>query len=528
MRNLKFRIHRPSDGGVMRNDERGIALLTVLLALLLITAIGFGILFMANTETAVNANYRDTQVGFFAMRSGLEEVRDRLRSNSINPLTLPTTMPGSAGSIVYITNPAGVTDVVAPATAGNAYFDDEFCHEAFTTSPLTNPGVNIPCPTSSAPPAGSVVNVASVAPYTNTAAALPFKWVRITKKQNGTVANAPVDAAQPLSAEVCYNSMNSYEIPITAVPGGYASCTQAQAAAAGVSPVYIVTSLAITPKGTRRIGQYEVAGISITPPPGALGLDGPGATFSPRPSSNQFFIAGADSGAAGYAAWGGPGSCTPAGPGTVPAIGTGDAAGAAAVTASLTSNPNRSGNYTGTGGTPSVVNEGVGGNGLYGGGWANPATLNNLVTSLSNGADVSYSCGIGSPCSPAGPVGTNANPQITFVNGDFNYGNSSGAGLLIVTGTLSFTGNATFNGLILVIGQGVFSESGGGNGGFNGSVFIAKTNSSTAPYAALASLGAPAIHWNGGGNSQIQYNSCWANIGNQLHYAVISTHEEMY
>jgi hypothetical protein len=30
-----------------------------------------------------------------------------------------------------------------------------------------------------------------------------------------------------------------------------------------------------------------------------------------------------------------------------------------------------------------------------------------------NVADVAYSCGIGTPCSPSGAVGTNANPQIT-------------------------------------------------------------------------------------------------------------------
>ena len=36
------------------------------------------------------------------------------------------------------------------------------------------------------------------------------------------------------------------------------------------------------------------------------------------------------------------------------------------------------------------------------------------------------------------------------------------------------------------------------------------------------------MSWNGGGGNGIQYNSCWANLGNQLHYAVVSTHEEMY
>jgi hypothetical protein len=154
--------------------------------------------------------------------------------------------------------------------------------------------------------------------------------------------------------------------------------------------------------------------------------------------------------------------------------------------------------------------------------------MDNLVNALANVADTTYTCGIGTPCSPSGPVGTNASPQITYVNGDFNYGNGSGAGVLIVTGTMSFTGNATFNGLILVIGQGAMVESGGGNGGFNGSVFLARTHSATSPYPELTTLGTPTIAWNGGGNSFIQYNSCWATIGNSKRYVPIATREEMY
>jgi len=100
--------------------------------------------------------------------------------------------------------------------------------------------------------------------------------------------------------------------------------------------------------------------------------------------------------------------------------------------------------------------------------------------------------------------------------------------VLVATGTLFLTGNASFNGLVLVIGQGIVTESGGGNGGFNGTVFVAKTQSATPPYAELATLGSPLYNWNGGGNSDIQYNSCWANIGNGLHNSVIAMREEMY
>jgi len=51
-----------------RNNEKGIALLIVLMALFLVAAVGMGMIYMSNTETTINANYRDTQLAFFSMR----------------------------------------------------------------------------------------------------------------------------------------------------------------------------------------------------------------------------------------------------------------------------------------------------------------------------------------------------------------------------------------------------------------------------------------------------------------------------
>ena len=504
-------------------NQRGIALLAALLALLLISAVGFGIMYMSNTETTVNANYKDTQIAFFSVRAGLEEMRDRMRRNSVSPVTLPVAMPPAANSILYITNPAGAGDVVDPATFGNAYFDDELCHENFTPGMLAIP-YSTPCTAAGAPPAGSFNYVASFSPFTNTASALKYKWARLSLKQNGTVgtvASQWVDSTQPASSPVCWDAMNGREVAVTSL--GYATCAAAATAGLNVEPTYLVTALAITPQGSRRVAQYEVAGLDISPPPAALALDGPAAVFNPAPHSNNYFASGNDSGAAGYT---GPGTCTPSGPASVPAISTGDAAGVASVKGTIPSN--RYGNYTGTGGTPSIVNAGSGGTNQLSGTWASPAQLNNLVANLANGADVSYSCGIGAPCSGSGPYGTDAAPQITYVNGDFNFGASSGSGVLVVTGTLSINGNSSFNGLILVIGQGVMSENGGGNGQFNGSIFLAKTNNSAPPYSPLSVLGTPVMQWNGGGTNGIQYNSCWANIGNNMHYLVVASREEMY
>jgi hypothetical protein len=179
-------------------------------------------------------------------------------------------------------------------------------------------------------------------------------------------------------------------------------------------------------------------------------------------------------------------------------------------------------------GSPSIVDGSATGTNQLTGLWSSPPLLNKMVASLANGADVTLNCGIGTACSGTAPYGTSANPQITYVNGDFNFGNNSGAGVLVVTGTLNMQGSASYNGLILVIGQGIISVSGGGSGQINGTLFLADTNSHTSPYAQLATLGPPGYSWSGGGTNGIQYNSCWAGIGNSLHYMVIASREEMY
>jgi hypothetical protein len=329
------------------------------------------------------------------------------------------------------------------------------------------------------------------------------------------------------------------------IPGGYASCAQALNAGVDAGPVYVVTALAVTPTGSRRVGQYEVATLNVQGPPVALGLDGPAAIYNPVAHSNNFFIDGTDDNN-GYA---NPPGCASSG-NTVPAITVGDNAGVINVDTSIAgTNPtyagciNTANPCTISNGTPpSVVN---GGGTSFSGEWSTPAQLDNMVQSLGNLADATYSCGINgianpsngatAACSPAGALGTDASPQITYVNGDFNYGNGSGAGVLIVTGTLSFTGNATFDGLILVVGQGIMSENGGGNGGFNGSVFLANTRPPGAALAPgnpftgeLATLGRPEIGWNGGGKSFIQYNSCWAKVKQNHIYYPVATREEMY
>ncbi|MEP6743806.1 MAG: hypothetical protein ABJB61_15015 [bacterium] len=62
----------------------------------------------------------------------------------------------------------------------------------------------------------------------------------------------------------------------------------------------------------------------------------------------------------------------------------------------------------------------------------------------------------------------------TFIDGDATLPNDGGKGLLIVTGTLNISGSKTFDGLVLVLGDGVINRSGGGSATNWGAVVVAR------------------------------------------------------
>ncbi|HEX8708370.1 MAG TPA: hypothetical protein VF723_09030 [Pyrinomonadaceae bacterium] len=107
--------------------------------------------------------------------------------------------------------------------------------------------------------------------------------------------------------------------------------------------------------------------------------------------------------------------------------------------------------------------------------------------------------------------GTAAAPALTFVDGDVvlpnksNVDNLSGAGLLVVTGTLTMDGNSPFDGLILVLGTGKVVRNGSGNGSTLGALAVASFNRTTAGSGFLA----PTFQGNGGGTSDLLFNLSW-------------------
>src|SRR2546427_9537583 len=72
----------------------------------------------------------------------------------------------------------------------------------------------------------------------------------------------------------------------------------------------------------------------------------------------------------------------------------------------------------------------------------------------------------------SGTSGSTSTPAFTFVDG--NCALAGGAGLLIVTGTLTMSGNPNFNGLVLVLGTGAVQRGGGGDGNIYGAMSVAR------------------------------------------------------
>jgi hypothetical protein len=116
----------------------------------------------------------------------------------------------------------------------------------------------------------------------------------------------------------------------------------------------------------------------------------------------------------------------------------------------------------------------------------------------------------------SGQAGTTAQPKFTFVDGNCSL--SGGAGLLVVTGTLTMSGNPDFDGIILVLGAGRITRNGGGNGAHLGAVQVAAfqrtwpSTENNLPHPFLA----PVFDTNGGGNSDMLYDSAWVRRAQNL------------
>jgi hypothetical protein len=156
-----------------------------------------------------------------------------------------------------------------------------------------------------------------------------------------------------------------------------------------------------------------------------------------------------------------------------------------------------------------------------------PSGLDRLVQSITQSADLVLNPISGPADQTSLPSTMSAqNPMVVVVNGDFNlHGHGTGYGLLLVTGTLDYDPDASWDGVILVIGKGIFTSSKWGVGVINGAIFVAQTRDSTGALLPDPNLGQSYFTQTGGGNG-IRYSSNWVNTTQALlPYGVLSFRE---
>ena len=476
-----------------RRREAGIALLIAIFVLLLIGVVAIAMVVSSGTESALTGNYRSSTGVYYAALAGVEEARARLRPNDPNSFknTWAAFYPAGGatlpiGTVGYVLNPSPTDNAGAMLTT---YPDTEYDNE-FGPGALGAANVQT---------TQSVWNI-------NPLSGLPFagplyKWVRINAISEKSL-NLDVDAdGQPDSIAPLYYDTSTSPSSFNNTGTG--------------SQALELTALAVLPNGSQKLLQYLVAPLPLSLNfNAALTLDGNNVQFT-APNTNNFWVKGNDQ----YSV----GSCNP-GAGVVTALGytnNADSSQANILSAIQTSPPaapgqDRRGNYTnGAAPTPNVALVAVAPN------LQTVAGLNSLVQTITQNADLVINGPVTqSDANNLMPSGMSAtNPMTMVVNGDFtiNSWHGQGYGLLLVTGQLRYDPDASWNGIVLVIGLGKMTSNQNGNGQFNGAVFLASTNPAVPPMFDFNPTS---------GSYGVYYSSCWIQAATpRTPYKILSFHE---
>lgn len=493
-----------------RRQESGIALLIAIFVLLLISVVGIALVVSSGTESALAGNYRSSTGVSYAALAGMEEARGRLLAKNPNSLSkvanfLPP--PGTQWDIPYvryILNP-GPGD---PNDTRTVYPDTEYNTEFVPPNDLANANIL------------TTQSVWNVAPLN----ALPvpgplYKWVRINAVSEVSLNRqvAPFDghAADPNK-------------PI------YYDGTLLTIAPAGAQQVLEITALAVMPNGTQnssqKLVQYLIAPVALNLNfPAAVTLDGNTPRFTASPSAS-FWVDGTDHAAVG--------ACNPT---AAPVAAVGYTAGSlsnfvqpsnpAGIPVGPPSTADLRNHYTPfVSPNPDVASVTLSPN------LQTVAGLNALVQTIEQNADVVVNSNATQADMPAAMTATN--PMTIVINGDLALSSwhGTGYGVLLVTGKFTYDPDASWDGIILVIGKGwMYSHQGAyTNTQIQGAVFLARTLDvsgnplppSSVPIFTAASSGfdfgsTPNTLTNG-----IYYSNCWIQASMpSLGYRILSFHE---
>ena len=495
--------------------ERGAALLIAIFALLLISVVAIALVVSSGTDSALASNYRTSASAYYASLAGIEEARGRLLATSPNPIALPATPMGLA-NVVYIINPLNGETVAPENTSNPATYPDKEYKLEFGVDVSTR----------------NITKINSVSPVAGMPGPL-FKWVRINAMTEQSLGNGPTgngttgvdvngDGSVDQITPLFYDPANMNASRNAMVPG----LIETLAPPATALQALEITSYAVLPDGSQKILQSVVRPLVEFPNlngqtfSAALTLAGNNVTFT-GPGTGSFFIHGDD-------------QCNPPSA-MVPAIGYTNGPGG---DANITPGATPASNYLGMPNNPpppppttpspgSIADVGNTGGVKMNWNWLTPSGLNAVVQDITSGA---YTV-IAGPATPSSfPSGMSAtNPLTIVVNGDLDLTSwhNTGYGLLLVTGTLKYDPDASWQGVILVIGQGNFVSTRIGSGEIDGAVFIAKTRDAAGN--PLSNLGQSSFSQTGSGTNLgqgIRYNSCYVRSAvGPITYKVVSFRE---
>ena len=494
-----------------KKSQSGVALLIAIFTLLLIAAIAGALIVAAGTDTSLATNYRSTTSGYYAAVAGIEEARGRLLPADPNSIAASLPLTGAAlylpaNKPVYILNP-GVGETTANVMT--KYPDNEFATEY--------PGVV---------PTATYINSVWVASNNNGPL---YKWVRITPATKQSlqvnVDNTGLSVANKTTPLYFDNGPVPAAMVVPPVIGTDPNPTSTQKQA------FEITALAVNSNGSQKILQYVVAAATYNLNfQAALTLSGTVGNFSGA-NSNPYHVNGTD-GSGGAPAVPGCTNNQPA----VPGVGVGAGMSGTVPTQTnqqyVINNLPRPDHYTGAGGTPSVSTV------TNTGSLTSTNSLDQVIQLIQQNADAvipnppnppnynnsGTTYNFGGAGWPAGMSATN--PKVVYVDGSFDLGPNTGYGILVVTGNFHYHGNSGWNGIILVVGDGTttFDGNGGGNGEFDGAIFVATTRDANGNQ--LANYGTTNFDISGGGGNGIYYNSCWINkVQRPPRYQVLSFRE---
>jgi len=208
-------------------EEAGIALLLTLFVIFILSGLAVSLILLTDSEIRLERSMEAQANAYYAGLAGLEEARGRLNPSAPDPITI-TLLPTAVTQVLYLVN-SSTADPVQPTNTASPYYDYAYVREF-------PDGLGA---------ATVLSSVASDQPGAGTAAAIPYKWVRITLKTEYS-SSQDVDGDGVLNRTTPIYWDGSQQDLSTRLPQGVA--------------VYKLTALAVDPSRIRKLVQTEVTG----------------------------------------------------------------------------------------------------------------------------------------------------------------------------------------------------------------------------------------------------------------------------